>query len=450
MSALMSESNMRLRSDARRTRERLLEVAARLVADAPGTSMSDLAAAAGVGRSTLHRHFPSRRDLDEALRERTAGASLDPPPVVAPAGGPLDEVPPHLVPEQLVAEARRVAGVPLALYLVDVDGSALLRIAGEADALPGRIEAPVGLGQEIALDALPELEAHVARALPGCTVVPLWLRGRATGVLLAVGVPRASLAELAREGAAALELANGSTDVLEVVRRRRATTPAAEMQLDLLPGASIVRVAGADVAGGVLPSAAVGGDWFDLADNPDGAWLAIADVEGDGLLAAGRAALALGALRAARRQGGGLEASARAVHELLHDAGASAAVVLAQWSGGPSALRWTCCGHPPPLLVSADGDIAELGDAEPALGAGPRAREVVVHERRLARGERVVLASDGALGPLGVDGVATALRGASSASAAAGARAILAAAGRPPEDDACVVVLAVGGGPAVP
>jgi AcrR family transcriptional regulator len=442
----MAETEPTLRADARRTRERVLDVAAQLLADAPGTTMSDLAAAAGVGRSTLHRHFPSRRNLDEALRARPAdpASRTAPTPAVAPRGGPLDAVPPHLVPEQLVAEARRVAGVPVALYLVDVDGSALLRVAGEADALPQRVEAAVGLGQELAPDALPELEAHVGAVLPGCIVVPLWLRGRAIGVLLAVGAPRASLVDLAREGAAALELANGSTDALEAVRRRRATTAAAEMQLDLLPGARILRVAAADVAGGVLPSPAVGGDWFDLADNHDRTWLAIADVEGDGLLAAGRAALALGALRAARRRGGGLEASARAVHELLHDAGASAAVVVAQWSGGRSALRWICCGHPPPLLAGADGEIVELLGAEPALGEGPRVREVVVRERRLARGERLVLASDGALAPLGVAGVAAALRNAPSASAAASARAVLQAAPRPPDDDACVVVLAVG------
>ena len=35
----------------------------------------------------------------------------------------LDSVPPHLVAEQLVAEAQRIAGVPVALYLVDIDGS---------------------------------------------------------------------------------------------------------------------------------------------------------------------------------------------------------------------------------------------------------------------------------------------------------------------------------------
>ena len=33
----------------------------------------------------------------------------------------LDSVPPHLVAEQLVAEAQRIAGMPVALYLVDIE-----------------------------------------------------------------------------------------------------------------------------------------------------------------------------------------------------------------------------------------------------------------------------------------------------------------------------------------
>ena len=41
----------------------------------------------------------------------------------------LDEVPPHLIADQLVAEARRAAGVAVALYIVDIDGSQLIRLA---------------------------------------------------------------------------------------------------------------------------------------------------------------------------------------------------------------------------------------------------------------------------------------------------------------------------------
>ena len=61
------------RSDAIASRERILEAAAALAGDRR-TSMVELAAAAGVGRSTLYRHFPSRQALERALDERRAGA----------------------------------------------------------------------------------------------------------------------------------------------------------------------------------------------------------------------------------------------------------------------------------------------------------------------------------------------------------------------------------------
>lgn len=66
------------RSDARRNRARILDAARELVA-APSTdspsdrpaspelSMAEVARRAGVGRATLYRNFPERRDLLEAL-----------------------------------------------------------------------------------------------------------------------------------------------------------------------------------------------------------------------------------------------------------------------------------------------------------------------------------------------------------------------------------------------
>ena len=65
----------------------------------------------------------------------------------------LDEVPPHLIADQLVAEARRAAGVPVALYVVDIDGSHLLRLSGSAE-FPERLDAPPAVGPEIVPEGL--------------------------------------------------------------------------------------------------------------------------------------------------------------------------------------------------------------------------------------------------------------------------------------------------------
>jgi AcrR family transcriptional regulator len=56
-----------LRADARRNRERLLEVAVRAFSqDGPDATLDAIAKEAGVGIGTLYRHFPSREALIEA------------------------------------------------------------------------------------------------------------------------------------------------------------------------------------------------------------------------------------------------------------------------------------------------------------------------------------------------------------------------------------------------
>src|SRR5689334_11801276 len=168
--------------------------------------MQEIAEAAGLGRTTIYRYFPTRRDLERALADRAArpataavtgsgveqarslvdgssaatrldhAASLDmaqldrvrPPgqlgregPVSLDAIQVLDSVPPHLVAEQLVAEAQRIAGVPVALYLVDIDGRRLVRLAGSRD-FPAHLDDVAALGGEIPPDGFAALEARLA------------------------------------------------------------------------------------------------------------------------------------------------------------------------------------------------------------------------------------------------------------------------------------------------
>src|SRR5918912_210511 len=56
------------RSDARRNRTAILEAAARALRSADDLQLREVADAAGVSRSTLHRHFSSRAALEEELR----------------------------------------------------------------------------------------------------------------------------------------------------------------------------------------------------------------------------------------------------------------------------------------------------------------------------------------------------------------------------------------------
>ncbi len=61
----------RLRADARRNRDRLIEVAATaFAANGVETPLEDIARTAGVGIGTLYRHFPTREHLVEIVYRR--------------------------------------------------------------------------------------------------------------------------------------------------------------------------------------------------------------------------------------------------------------------------------------------------------------------------------------------------------------------------------------------
>jgi serine phosphatase RsbU (regulator of sigma subunit) len=458
------------------SRERILEAAAAFPGDRR-MSMIEIAAAAGVGRSTLYRHFPSRQALERALQQRRAETPAPSPvptgrvttmPFRAPgrlgreAPLPLevthilDEVPPHLVPEQLVAEARRAAGVAVALYVVDIDGSQLVRIAGSED-FPAELEAPPALGPEIVPEGLPAFQTRLSQRLPGCVAEPLWLRGRVMGLLLCVGTPVTPLEDIAKQGAAALELANDYTDFIEAARRRKPPTPAAEIQQNLFPP-RIARISGGQLAGGLLPTYEVGGDWFDFVENRDGAWFAIADAAGNGPTAAGLGAAALGALRSARRSGHDLEQALQAMHETVRRLGNrdfEVTALVARWRAATRTFTWVNCGHPPAYVVGVDGNLGELeGPEHPPLGSPDAEPTFSATERQLASGERLILVTDGIMerrteggGRFGVEGIRRALAEVESPTAAATAMAILQAVSdswkEPLEDDGTVVVLSV-------
>lgn len=142
----------------------------------------------------------------------------------------------------------------------------------------------------------------------------------------------------------------------------------------------------------------VGGDWYDLIDGEDGrVTFNIGDVAGHGL----EAAATMGKLRSAARVEG-LKGSppAEALSALQRFAASLAlrplaTVAYADLDLRTGLLRFALAGHPPPLLIRADGSTSYLeGGRSPLLGVEatePRAQGQVM----LRPGDTLVIYTDG-------------------------------------------------------
>jgi serine phosphatase RsbU (regulator of sigma subunit)/anti-sigma regulatory factor (Ser/Thr protein kinase)/anti-anti-sigma regulatory factor len=172
----------------------------------------------------------------------------------------------------------------------------------------------------------------------------------------------------------------------------------AELQEALLPVTlpvlPRVRIAARYLVAGQEQSA--GGDWFDAIPLAGGrVALVVGDVVGHGVAASA----AMGQLRAVLTE---LLASQVDLGQVVRRVDAFAArtpalraatLALAVLEPGGGALRYTTCGHPPPLVIATDGTTRYLeGTGTGPLGTGS---PPVLATGALAPGELVLLYSDG-------------------------------------------------------
>ena len=172
----------------------------------------------------------------------------------------------------------------------------------------------------------------------------------------------------------------------------------AELQEALLPTALPVlpraRIAARYLVAG--QEQAAGGDWFDAIPLNGGAVaLVVGDVVGHGL----SASAAMGQLRAVLAE---LLAAEDDLGHVLRRTDAFAArmpslraatLVLVVLDPAAGTLRYTTCGHPPPLVIGVDGKARYLeGTGTGPLGTGS---PPVLASSTLAPGELVLLYSDG-------------------------------------------------------
>lgn len=194
----------------------------------------------------------------------------------------------------------------------------------------------------------------------------------------------------------------------------------------------------------------VGGDWFDAFALPGGdVALVVGDVVGHDVDAAAAMGQLRGALRSLARSNGP-SGVLEGMDALLQDVATTRMTTLVYVELDPRSgkLRYSCAGHPPPMVVGADGRTRLLWEARStplgcAWGAGYTQSEDV-----LAPGETLVLYSDGLIERRG-EALDTGLsRLAQSASTRAGESPHLAdhlcdelLPGNAHEDDVCVLAL---------
>jgi serine phosphatase RsbU (regulator of sigma subunit) len=378
----------------------------------------------------------------------SSGAPFETPTTEELLALPIDRLP-----AAIVAIAERLTGATVGLYVVDLEGVALRRLAG-ASTLPEEVPIPQMAGPEIPSGHLQALERTFAARGRG-TVVPLWLRHRAIAVFVVEAAPTAALEAFASSAAVALELSLRYSDRLAGARHRQRATPGAELQQALLPP-RVTGLRGAEIAGSVLPAYDVGGDWFEHAADEGGAWLAVADASGKGPRASALSALALAALRAARQAGQSLSEAAALMDLAITGFGDTSmfvTAILARWNSDSRTLDWLTFGHPQPCRLAADGSLDELaGPVLPPLGLLD-GQALVAARTTLFPGERIVFYSDGVIerrhadDRLGIEGLRVHLVEVAEPSAASLLTHVLShVAGlheTPLEDDATVMVLGI-------
>jgi serine phosphatase RsbU (regulator of sigma subunit) len=340
----------------------------------------------------------------------------------------IRDLSPTAVVDSVADLAQGAGAVDAVLYLADFEQSVLLPIPDRA----AHVELPVGQPVE----STPAGEAFIQQRV----VVDVGERGAqvwapvvegadCTGVLglTLTGEPDAETLRQSEElgllAGAAIALAARSTDLYNLVRRRKAMSLPASLQWDLLPPLQI-RVPGAVSFGLLEPAYDVGGDTFDHAVNGFLLEFAVMDAMGHGLRSSALSSLTVGTYRHDRREGQPL----RVLHAHLD------AAVTSQYEGDAfvtgqigrldlrnGRLSWLNAGHPAPLLIR-DGKVAGELPSVPSLpwGLGGPLEEVSVAQ--LLPGDSVLLYTDGVTegrdpsgASYGLDGLTAAVEAAASA-----------------------------------
>jgi len=203
-------------------------------------------------------------------------------------------------------------------------------------------------------------------------------------------------------------------DVTDTRRAEREHHIAETLQRSLLPE-GLPQIPGVSLAARYLPAStdmAIGGDWFDVIQLPDGrVALAIGDVAGHGLPAASSMGQVRMALRAYALEEDSPALVMDRVHTLVQQLLVAEMVTLVFMVFDPASctVRFANAGHPPPLVIS-DGTASYLTEGlSPPLGVVTYPAGQTEAVAQLAPGAILLLYTDGLVERRGVsirDGLA--------------------------------------------
>ncbi|MFP5319987.1 MAG: SpoIIE family protein phosphatase [Acidimicrobiia bacterium] len=285
--------------------------------------------------------------------------------------------------------ARRIVGADYAVSTLTT-GMAT-PIVATAEGFAGGLLAEPFADVPPAMDALrhPQRLAAPLRGPEGADLGVLQVLGKETGDF--TDTDEAIVVQLAQLAATAIE----KERLLEAQLRLAGT-----LQRSLLPE-RLPDVPGVAMAARYSPGAAevdVGGDWYDALSLPDGdLFLVIGDVVGKGVEAAAAMGQLRHSLRAYAFEGFEPAAALERLNMLVNTLGGSefATVVAARLTPSTGRLRYASAGHPPPLLMTDEGDVEFLEGAQSVpLGALPQP-EWEEGRRMLAPGTTLVFYTDG-------------------------------------------------------
>lgn len=187
------------------------------------------------------------------------------------------------------------------------------------------------------------------------------------------------------------------SDTLHAVQRASPLSVDAELLWKLLPPLTFATDQ-LVITASLEPYDRLGGDGFDYAVDDGVAFFAVFDAVGHDLQAGITTAVALAAIRNARRRGEhDLASMASAADELLIAEGPGnrfVTAVLARLDVHRGQLSYLVAGHPPPLLLRSNKTIKSLQHG-PRVPLGVSGRNVGVGHEHLEPGDRLLLYTDG-------------------------------------------------------